>query len=237
MNWLSEALGKCRLTPEMKGYLLGRGGLEDSFTGLGIKTWSVDVDQISDTDFRARYSLTRLNIRGWLACPIYSPRGKVIGVEFRNTKRKALSEFLLPEAGWNPVWMGLTPEKMEKVWAGGDVWVTEGLFDMFPMEWVVPDHDVVLATLRARLSVKHVEFLRRFCTGWVHMVYDLDEAGRKATLGWVDDSGKKRWGALDSLKRVGVKCRDVPYFGGKDPGEIWESGGGVRMHSVFDPLT
>jgi hypothetical protein len=235
-EWLSEALKGCKLEESTEGYLLGRGAKEESYEDLRCVTWGHPYKEPPDDEaFRARYAPPRgLNLYGWLVCPIYSPKGKVLGFEARNTERKALTEFLLPEAAWSPVWLGLTRAAMERVWAGGDIWIVEGLFDLFPLEWVVPPEDVVLGTLRARLTDKHVEFLRRFCTGWVHMVYDRDEQGRKATHGWTDQTGRRRWGALDKLNRVGVSSRDVPYTGGKDPGEVWDKGGVGALRRAFD---
>jgi hypothetical protein len=235
VSWLAQTLAEQELTEDVEGYLLGRGGLEEHYRELGVVTWQADYAGITDESFLAKYgtSKDRLDLTGWLICPIWSPKGKVLGFEARNTQKKALSEFVLPEAVWNPIWLGLSPNAMQKVWAGGDVWVVEGLFDLFPMQWVVPEGDVVLATLRARLTDKHVEFLRRFCKGRVHMVYDLDEQGRKATSGWTDQEGRFRWGALQKLKRVGLRCRDVPYSGGKDPGEIWDRGGAKALLAAF----
>jgi hypothetical protein len=234
-HWLSDALSRCELTEDVEGYLLGRGALERSYRELGCVTWQVPFgESVGDEAFDKRYGPPKgLNLEGWLVCPIYSPKGKVIGFEARNTREKALSEYVMPEGAWNPLWLGLCPAAMERIWAGGDVWIGEGLFDKFPMEWAVPEADVVLATLRARLTDKHVEFLRRFCRGWVHMVYDLDVQGRKATHGWTDPTGKYRWGALDKLRRVDVKCRDVPYTGGKDPGEVWDKGGAAGIRAAF----
>jgi DNA primase len=222
-EWLTEALKACTLEERTEGYLLGRGAKEESYRSLGCVTWTHPYDApLGDEIFRKKYGPPRgLKLQGWLVCPIYSPKGKVIGFEARNTERKAL---------------GLSPEAMEKIWNGGGVWVVEGLFDLFPLEWVVPPQDVVLSTLRARLSDKHVEFLRRFCTGCVHMVYDRDEQGLKATRGWTDETGRRRWGALDKLKRVKLLGREVPYLGGKDPGEIWDKGGVEALHREFDHL-
>lgn len=233
--WLAEALKRCTLTEPVRGYLLGRGAKESSILDLGVVTWTLPHEEkVGPEAFQTRYGPPRgLDITGWLVCPLYSPKGNIIGFEARNTKQKALSEFVLPEGAWNPIWLGLTPSAMQRIWAGGDVWITEGLFDKLPLEWVIPEKDVSLATLRARLTDKHIEFLRRFCRGRVHMVYDLDAQGRKATHSWTDDTGKRRWGALDKLQRVGIKCRDVPYIGGKDPGEIWDAGGVAGIRAAF----
>jgi len=235
VSWLAKALAECELTDDVEGYLLGRAAKEESYRALGVVTWQIPYEKdLGDEAFHKKYGPPKgLKIEGWLVCPVYSPKGKVLGFEARNTQEKALSEFLLPEAAWNPVWLGLCPETMGRIWGGSDVWITEGLFDKFPMEWIIPESDVALATLRARLTDKHVEFLRRFCRGWVHLVYDMDEQGRKATHGWTDQTGKRRWGAVDKLRRVGIKCRDVPYTGGKDPGEIWDRGGVEGLRAAF----
>ena len=72
---------------------------------------------------------------------------------------------------------------MPKIWSGGNVWIVEGLFDLLAMEWVVPETDAILGTFKAGMSHAHVEFLRRFCTGLVNMVYDQDDAGQRAHAG------------------------------------------------------
>jgi len=221
------------LTEPVEGYLLGRGAKEETYRALGVTTWQRPLEPIEDPSFRNKYGPWGDMLVGRLVCPLYSPRGKLIGFEARSIERKSLSEYLLPEASWNPVFLGLCTETMARIWAGGDVWIGEGLFDKFPMEWVVPEKDVVLATLRARLADRQLEFLRRFCRGWVHLAYDRDAQGRKATFGWTDETGKRRWGAIDKLKRVRVPCRDVPYVGGKDPGEIWDHGGVAAMRAAF----
>jgi DNA primase len=155
-----------------------------------------------------------------------------LGFEGRSIHEKKITDFRLPEEKWCPFFLGLH-SAMSRIWDGGDVWITEGLFDKCALEWAVPEKDAVLATVRAALSRPHVEFLRRFCRGRVQMVYDLDETGRKATRGWVDERGQKRLGALELLQRAGLTCRDVPYRGAKDPGEIWNMGGAEAIRKVF----
>lgn len=86
---------------------------------------------------------------------------------------------------------------------------------------IVPN-DAVLGTARARLGEAHVEFLRRHAKGLVHMVYDRDETGRKATHR-----------ALYALKQVGVRGHDVEYRGGKDPSEVWGRQGTSGMKRSF----
>jgi hypothetical protein len=205
---------------------------------MGIKTWSPLSEPSPDSNFIGRYGLQGLgeNLDGFLVVPVLSPRGTLLGFEARSIYKKEISDFRFPESNWCPFFLG-TKQALQKLWSGGDAWLVEGLFDLAPLEWVIPDSDAVLATVRAHLGKAQLLFLRRFCRGMVHMVYDRDATGRKATVGWVDETGRRRPGALDLLKKAGVRCRDVPYLGGKDPGEIWNLGGVPALRKAFsDPV-
>jgi DNA primase len=232
MTWLSEHLPRLTLTEAHEGYFLGRGAKEESISGFAIKTWQALEEDAPDPDFCERYGDKGERLGDWAIWPLFSPRGRVLGFEGRRIPEKKVTRYLLPEAYWQPLWLGMSPEVMRRIWARADVWIVEGLFDLFAMEWVVPDGDVVLASLRAKLTDKHIEFLRRFCKGWVRMVYDNDEAGRHGVHDWFADNGKKRWGALTHLDRVGVRAVAVHYRG-KDPGELWNQGGVAGIKAAF----
>lgn len=231
--WFDDALKGMTLTEDVEGYLLGRGAKDTMIEAEGIKTWTPTDFDIPDSNFTKVYGNHGENLKGYLVCPVRSPRGLLIGFEARNIHKKNIQDYRFIETQWTPFFLG-TRAAMPAIWAGCDVWICEGLFDKTALEWAVPPKDAVLATVRAKLADLHVEFLRRFCKGWVHMVYDHDETGRKATVGWIDaETGKKRQGALDALRRIGLKCRDVPYSGGKDPGEIWDKGGVKAIQATF----
>lgn len=248
MSWLEPILSSFTLTEEVEGYLLGRGAKESTILGEGMVTWRTLPEPIPDAEFALKYGKYGEQLNGYLICPVRSPRGKLIGFEARNIHKKNIQDYRLPEAKWIPFFLG-TRTAMPAIWAGGDVWICEGLFDKCPLEWAVPSTDAVLSTVRAKLSNTHVEFLRRFCKGTVHMVYDHDPTGIKATglpnvkdgitnkmisVGSKDpETGKTRYGALAVLNRVGLKCREVPYKGGKDPGEIWDHGGVAAIKAAF----
>ena len=239
-DWLESALASFSLSEDAEGYLLGRGVTEAKYRDIGIGLWDSGAitTPAPDPAFCARkggHGARGERLEGRLCTPIRSPRGALLGVEARTyTGDKRVTQYLLPEASWNPVFIGLTPTTMQKIWDGGDVWVVEGIYDMGALSHIVPSHDVVLATLRAHVSNQHAQFFRRFCRGYVNMVYDNDETGRKQTLGYVDaQTNKRRWGALDVLSRVGVRARDIPYRGGKDPGEIWERRGLTGLRAAF----
>jgi hypothetical protein len=234
--WLETALFSCPLTLGAEEYAMGRGLSQVALQDFGVGVWAKDSleEDAPDLLFRKRFGQKGSRVDGSLCIPLRCPRGNLIGAEFRSWNGpKVIRQFLLPEAEWNPVFIGLTPQVMEKVWAGGSVWVAEGLFDVGPLGFVIPSQDVVVGTLRARLSDRHILFLRRFCRGYTNMVYDNDETGRKMTHGYLDETGTHRWGALELLNRVGMRCRDVPYFGGKDPGEIWERSGTEGLSRAF----
>lgn len=236
MQWLVEALASCRLTPEVEDYALGRGAKEETLLTEGVVTWTppkIPAPE-SETLFRERYGPFGERLRGMMIIPVWSPRGVLIGFEGRSIHKKYITDYRLEAEKWNPFFLGLRAG-MLRIWNGGDVWIGEGFFDKCPLEWIVPSRDAVLATVRASLSRKHVEFLRRYCapTATVHMVYDHDQTGRRATVGGVDEKGKKILGALELLRRVELRCREVPYHGGKDPGEVWLQGGVRALKSAF----
>lgn len=236
-EWLGGVFESGRCLPgDLLGYLLGRGMQEETIHRLGISLWKTPADSPPDSDFVERYKGGRY-LEDRLVCPALSPRGDLIGFEARTwhpLDGKHITDFRLPEAYWNPFFLGLTPEIMTRLWEGADVYLVEGLFDLAALERVVTG--VVLSTVRAKVSDAHVEFLRRHLRrGFgVYVVYDNDETGQKQTHGWIDEkTGKRRWGALDRLQRVGVSCQHVGYRGGKDPGEIWDRGGNDELKRAF----
>lgn len=239
-DWLQGVLQAGRDLPEAaEGYLRGRGMRERLISELEMAIWHCPKEPAPDPAFRKRYGTHGEYLEGKLICPFFSPRGELIGFEGRSWDgTKQITDFRTADSSWNPVFIGLTQPAMHRIWAGGNVWVVEGLFDLTALERILPEKDVVLATVRAKLSRAHVEFLRRYVRSgqMVRMVYDNDETGRKQTHGWKDATGKERWGALSLLGRVGVDCQDFPYTGGKDPGEIWDKGGEDLLRRTFSTI-
>lgn len=249
IDWLNNSLQNARqnLTEESEAYLLGRGVREPSIRSLEFGLWRAPSDPLpndgTDTTalFVERYGAYGQNLNDMLVYPLRTGKGDLLGFEGRTLvsgKKKFVTQFLLPRSGWNPVFVGLY-RAMPKIWAGGSVWIVEGVFDATALEHIVPESDALLATLRARLSFEHVEFLRRFLspTATVNMVYDEDETGRKAVEGYTDEkTGKWIRGAVESMKSVGIRCRDIRYRGGKDPCEIWENRGTSGLRDAFSSI-
>lgn len=236
-TWLKDALENMSLTDEAEGYLFSRGATTQTIANLGITGWDPSriTAQAPDKKFRDEHGAYGEKLDGCIVTPILSPTGRIIGAEWRafeGTKR--ISQCLLPDASWNPVFVGLNPSSVRKVWDGARVWIVEGMFDLTALQHGVPDEDVVLATMRAHLSYNHVSFLRRVCSSSVMIAYDNDRAGKRMTHGYTDDvTGKRIIGAVESLNRVGVNARAVSYTGGKDPGEIWDRGGARLVQTTF----
>ena len=125
MGWLSDELTGMSLTEEVEGYLLGRGAKSASIEVLGCKTWSPLRAPCQDGAWRTQTGKAGRGekLEDWLVLPLWSPRGQMLGFEARRTDKKEISRYLLPEAAWNPIWMGLHPDAMTRVWSGGDVWI------------------------------------------------------------------------------------------------------------------
>lgn len=221
----------------VEGYLFSRGATQGDFDTLGLREWEPSRTPAPSHHFVKRYGDRGQALTGMIFVPLWSPSGGILGFEARTASRnpgeKKISEFRVPEASWNPFLIG-AKGAAEKLWAGGSVWVCEGLYDLLALQWVVPKTDAVVATLKAGLSKSHVLFFSRLCRNRVYMVYDNDDTGRRATVGWYDDVAKKhRPGALTLLSKAGLNAVDYRY-GGKDPGEVWSSGGYRKLQTVFN---
>ena len=218
--WLEQHLQTCQLSDDVEEYVLGRGMKPSSIAAMGLGTRRASIVSPPDELFRKMYGCFGERLEGRLITPIRSPRGGLLGIEARGVRAKSFAQYLLPDSNWNPVLIGIRPA-MPKLWAGGMVWICEGLFDLSALQWIVPEADGVVATIRARVSDAHVELFRRLGTE-VRLVYDNDETGRAATAK-----------GLRKLSDAGITCRDVRYVGGKDPGVIWNNGGFSAMQQAF----
>ena len=164
-----------------------------------------------------------------MTLPLFTPRGDMIGIEARSIE-KDLTGYRIPHSKWSPAWV-TTKNASEAMWNNGRVWVVEGFFDLVALVRVVPETDVVIATLRAGMNQTQVEHLRRFARNGVVVVYDNDEAGRRAAFGY-REGGRKRFGVVDYLERVGLHVTPCRYVG-KDPGDIWLKTGDRGLLKAF----
>ncbi len=202
-------------TDTSESYLLGRGGKRTTFESMRIGQWE------PDDEAEERWPSAK-NLSGWLAVPYQTLSGKLVGCVYRNMRRKQVLRINLnPEiAEYSASWI-CQPDAAERIWNGANVWLVEGVFDMFALQWAVPDTDVVMACGTAALSDPQTESLRRIKPRLVHMVFDMDAAGRNGS----------EW-AVRKLKKVGIKTIEHQYMA-KDPGVLWDKGGAELVRQVF----
>lgn len=237
-DWLTNALlASAASTPEgAEGHFLGRGVpyrvLQDTRMGL----WLHPEDPCPDHTFRDRYGPRGERVEGWLSIPLWSPRGKILGVEFRRWDgEKGVQKYHLPDTAWTPVFGGMSPSAIQRIWKGGDVWLVEGVFDL-ALSHAVPDKDVVLACGGAKITPAQLLFLQRFLSprAMVHVCFDMDETGQNMARGYTHpETGKHVWGVVERLSHAKVRSRLVQYRGGKDPGEVWEHGGLLSLRQAL----
>ena len=237
-EWLTDHLITCSsvVPEEAEGHCLGRGLPSRLFDEMQVGVWFPPEEEAPDHTFRRRYGARGGDLEGWLTVPMWSPRGKVVGVEFRRWDgEKGSQKFYLPDSRWLPVFTGLVPSALSRIWKGGDVWLVEGLFDL-SVAHVIPQKDVVLACGGAKITQNQLTFIKRFLSdrAWVHVCFDMDETGQNMAFGYTHpDTGNRVWGVSERLARVGIKSRVVQYRGGKDPGEIWESAGSDHLRRAL----
>jgi hypothetical protein len=164
-----------------------------------------------------------------LVFPYLSPRNDIVFFELRDIHKKRIFKIALPNSYYTSFFGGLNLDTMTRIWEGCDVWLVEGMFDLFALTQILPENQVVLSSLRAGLSKEQLQFFHRFVKGRVRLLYDNDAAGRIAIYGKKDQEG-----ILSKLTSLGLKV-DVPVYVGKDPGDIWMTQGiyGLRKHLNF----
>jgi DNA primase len=235
-QWMESAVATSHqsLSPEMEGYLLGRGISPNIINEMMLGQWTPPVTPCPSRDFHSFGECGEL-VSGFLSIPIRSPHGSIIGMDFRrNTERKTIFKYRTSCVDWVPTFVGCWPRDLYRIWDGADVCLVEGLFDMVVSK-VVPPNTVVLATAGAHVSNNHIRFLQRFMRHGqrVWLCYDEDAVGIAQKIGWEDDAGKRHKGVPERMKRVGIDCRAVRYTGGKDPGEVWDKGGIEGLLKAF----
>jgi DNA primase len=187
----------------------------------GLKVWECPFDPCPNEAYRSRYGDFFEELEGSIVLPLRSAKGDLLGIDVRSIDTKKNSRLLLPEAKWNPVWIGM-PQAMFPIWDGKPIFVVEGLFDVLAMLHVVKD-GAVLGAGPAHLSYQQMIFLLRWAQDTVYLVFDRDEAGRKG----MDE-------AVQRLSRWGVECKELPYGKtGDDPGLLWDRGGVQSLQKAF----
>lgn len=216
-EWLQQALQQSPLQEASKQYLLARGAKSTLIKRWGFCNFKPPQEDCPDPKYK-NFGRHFEAFRNKLITPLWSPRGVLMGFDSRTPERRDLRRFFLPEAHWNPVWIGM-PWAMPLIWDKRPIWVVEGGPDAFALKRVVKDP--VLGSGPAGLSYNQIEFLKRW-GGDVNFCLDRDKTGIRAA--------RK---AMKQLRPHGVQCRDIPFRGGKDPNSIYEKGGDEALERAF----
>ena len=233
-NWLEESISH-EIPDHAEDYLLSRGVTRTLIEDMKFGWWDQQTEP-TDKLVRERYLSMLCKFHDRVIVPIFSPQGRIVGVEARCLKGehpKSLRLLTTP-AQWNPLFVGLSPSAMERIWNGADVWLVEGIFDATTLQGLFGNSVVVLGTLRAAVTRKHLDFLKRTVTGSVYVAYDNDKTGQDSMKGYIDENGRPRKGVVEKIQGLGLNCYPVYYRGGKDPNEIWEYGGKPALEKSFE---
>ena len=121
-DWLCQEVLRAAAEPpeELEGYVMGRGLPESLMREMRVGLARRADTQAPDPVFRKRNGDFNQHRAGWLSIPLWSPRGRIIGVEYRRWDgEKEMRDYRLQESKWVPVFIGLTPSAFQKIWDGG----------------------------------------------------------------------------------------------------------------------
>jgi len=218
--WLKT--GVAGLGQEAHKYMTHRGFTEKLMNDMCIGVWRPPLQMAPDVSFRKRFGSHGEKLKDRICVPLFSPLGKIIGLDTRSVHKKEILGYRMPSAKWNPIWMSSRKNPYENLRKGGLVWVVEGMFDLAAIDRVALEKDVVFSTMRAGMSKIQCNYLQRYAKLGVTIVYDNDEAGKKA-------SGI----AKTMLEKRKVPMITLASYLGKDPGEIWLKQGQSGLEKSF----
>jgi len=154
-----------------------------------------------------------------LVFPIHDTLFRVGGLQTRGLEKKTFHKIYAAGSEALPNFMGL--QNILPVLNGSKkVYLTEGIFDFFALEQIVPG---CLCVTTASISQSQLKFLERFCSEVV-VLFDMDVVGKK---------GAQK--VQDYLKyhKVNVTLWDYPY---KDLAEFRETEGDGKFREHFAPM-
>ena len=150
--------------------------------------------------------------------PLTNPLGVVSGFQFRSvdkTTKGYLDYFLVRD---EPVLFGLG-QAIPHMWSSDSACVVEGVFDLFPVQRVLP---YTVSTITAKVTDLMLRWLFRLVHK-VYLFYDADSTGRSACWEFVKEHRSEF-----ELLHVMEYPRGVILSNGKpvkDPADLWEAWG------------
>lgn len=110
-----------------------------------------------------------------------------------------------------------TKTAMPTIWETREVYLVEGIFDIFPVQNLFPN---TLCCGTAEVGADQIKFLQRH-VDTVHVMFDNDEFGDR----FFDDFYYEYRGEFDHIDRVS--------YAGKDPSDSWDRLGPDRFRNQF----
>ena len=222
MTFLASLVTQASLTlPEHAREALYCRGVTDSQASLyqvGYLNGLPDLD--CPPDF-LKWSQDGAKLRDVLVFPVTNVLGDVRGVQVRGVDRSGQGYTDYIPSLVEPAMFGLG-QAAKALWATGQVWLVEGVYDLFPIQ---RHFEPTVATLTARVTKSTVRLLARLVNR-IWLGYDMDAAGRQACTRF-----QRTYGSAFQVRVVSYPR--VPLIGSdkfiKDPGDLWEVWGDDRV--------
>lgn len=173
------------------------------------KATTEEIDYLDKTYKGAR-------LKGKLIFPMSNALGIYSGFQIRSPKKdvKDYWKYYSPRSGIDALFFG-TKQAMKHVWETEEVYLVEGLFDLFPVQRKFPN---VLCTGTANVSEDQMTFLSRYVKV-INVMFDNDEQGERffETL-------------YKNHKEDFLQINKIPYLG-KDPSDSYQRLGSQKFYS------
>jgi len=223
--WAEDLVNKAHESllesPDTLEKLWARGASNDQIQSFSLGVLTEGLPCECDPAFVAWFKRGAPLEEAWVF-PLTNTLGKVRGFQFRSTcpERKGYRTYLISKE--EVALFGLA-QTMSFIWASRQVFLVEGVFDVFPVQRVLP---WVLPTLTANVGVDLFRLLKRFVEA-VWIGYDADSSGRR---------GAKHVATM--FRNVGISTHVVnfpalPSAGVKDPSELWGAWGSPRFEQFL----
>lgn len=206
------------------GYLEDRGVDSKQIDAFQIGYFPPDHDYEIETSSSEVYRFERKFpslsfITGKVILPVKDPLGNIVGLHTRSPshENKDYMKFYLQSSKSSPRFFGVE-QAMPSIWETGEVYICEGLFDLFPLQRI---HSNTICTLTAKISYNQTKFLKRFADT-VKFAFDNDEQGEDAYEEFKMYNGSD-FERIDKLK-----------YHEKDLSEFWSSVGEDQFRSVIE---
>lgn len=213
-------------SPEAIEYLISRGVTAEQIKSFNLgyippDKWPPYIDPKEASPAEAHYlekSYKGALLKGKLIFPQTNALGMITALQARtpDAGKKDYWKYYTQRAGVDAVFFG-TSLAMPHIWETREVYLVEGIFDIFPTQRVFPN---TLCAGTAHLDENQIKFLLRHVDD-VHIMFDNDTQGRR----FFDSFYHKHKRDFKYIHQVG--------YAGKDLAESWERLGEEGFQKQF----